>query len=160
MPEFLKTLPEAAQSTTAVAFILKLCVSTILGAVIAFHVTALDKIRKKPKRMTIAKAQILICIAGTVMILVIGNSVARAFGLFGLGSFIRFRTSVKSAMDTAIIFILIAIGMAVGVGMYVPAVLVVGFLYVILIVLDKIRTVESENAAPAGPDNAPSEGVR
>ena len=53
-----------------------------------------------------------------VIIIVIGNNLARAFGLVGAMSIIRFRTAVKDTQDIVFIFFSLAVGLAAGVGMY------------------------------------------
>jgi uncharacterized membrane protein YhiD involved in acid resistance len=58
---------------------------------------------------------ILPMITGIVM-MVIGNNLARAFGLVGAMSIIRFRTAVKDVRDTAFVFYALAAGMATGTG--------------------------------------------
>jgi len=60
-------------------------------------------------------------IIGFVM-MVIGNSLARAFALVGALSIIRFRTVVKDTKDTAYIFMALAVGMGAGTGNYFIAV--------------------------------------
>ena len=52
-----------------------------------------------------------------VVIMVIGNNLARAFGLVGAMSIIRFRTAVKDVRDIVFIFFSLAVGMAAGVGL-------------------------------------------
>lgn len=49
-----------------------------------------------------------------LLMLVVGNSVARAFGLFGALSLIRFRTPVKDSRDTVYLFFSVAVGIAAG----------------------------------------------
>ena len=51
-----------------------------------------------------------------IVIMVIGNNLARAFGLVGALSIIRFRTAIKDTVDIVYIFLALAIGMAGGVG--------------------------------------------
>ena len=51
-----------------------------------------------------------------VVIMVIGNNLARAFGLVGAMSIIRFRTAVKDVQDIVFIFFSLTIGMAAGIG--------------------------------------------
>lgn len=58
-----------------------------------------------------------------LVMMVIGNSIARAFSLVGALSIIRFRTPVKDTRDTAFVFFSLAIGMATGTGAYTIAVL-------------------------------------
>ena len=53
-----------------------------------------------------------------IVIMVIGNNLARAFGLVGAMSIIRFRTAVKDAQDLVFIFFSLAVGLASGVGLY------------------------------------------
>ncbi len=125
--------------------VFKLIFAAGLSSLIAFHFVYIKDIMRSQKLLKIAKAEILICVAGTILIIVIGDSVARAFGLFGLGSFIRFRTEIKDAMDTAIIFVLIGIGMAVGIGLYLQALTVWAFLYIMILILGAVKT---ENGNP------------
>jgi uncharacterized membrane protein YhiD involved in acid resistance len=54
----------------------------------------------------------------SIVIIVIGNNLARAFGLVGAMSIIRFRTAVKETMDIVYIFFSLVIGMAAGVGLH------------------------------------------
>jgi uncharacterized membrane protein YhiD involved in acid resistance len=63
-----------------------------------------------------------------VVIMVIGNNLARAFGLVGAMSIIRFRTAVKDAQDIVFIFFSLAIGMAAGVGLVKVAILSTAFI--------------------------------
>lgn len=59
-----------------------------------------------------ARAQILIAIAGAPMVVIVGDSMARAFGLVGTGSFIRFRAAIKNPRDIAFLFLSTGSGMA------------------------------------------------
>jgi len=56
-------------------------------------------------------------IIGFVM-MIIGNSLAKAFALVGALSIIRFRTVVKDTKDTAYVFMALAVGMGAGTGNY------------------------------------------
>jgi hypothetical protein len=53
-----------------------------------------------------------------MVIMIIGNNLARAFALVGALSIIRFRTVVKDTKDTAFIFWSLASGLATGTGSY------------------------------------------
>lgn len=82
---------------------------------------------------------VLMSIIVAIVMMVIGNSLARAFGLLGAFSIIRFRTVVKETKDTGYIFFALSIGMAVGTGNYLIA--VAGTILVLLIIwiLDKVN---------------------
>lgn len=78
--------------------------------------------------MTLVVAGVII----TGIIMVIGNSVALAFGAFGAFSIIRFRTAVKDTKDVIYLYLVLSLGMAVGTGNYHIA---LGLLVVVLGVL-------------------------
>jgi hypothetical protein len=68
-------------------------------------------------------AMILLGVTVSVIMLVIGSNIARAFTLVGALSIIRFRNPIKDSRDVAFLFVAMAIGMAVGTGFYVTAVM-------------------------------------
>ncbi|MFK7848350.1 MAG: DUF4956 domain-containing protein [Rhodothermales bacterium] len=67
---------------------------------------------------TFVRSMIYLTMIAAVIIIVIGNNLARAFGLVGAMSIIRFRTAVKDTQDIVFIFFSLAVGLAAGVGMY------------------------------------------
>ncbi|MFH0733521.1 MAG: DUF4956 domain-containing protein [bacterium] len=73
----------------------------------------------------------------TLVIMVIGNNLARAFGLVGAMSIIRFRTAIKDTLDIVYIFFGLAVGMAVGVGYHKLAVVGSLMIGIILFVFSK-----------------------
>ncbi len=66
---------------------------------------------------------VLLAMITAMVILVIGNNLARAFGLVGAMSIIRFRTAVKDTLDIVYIFFALVVGMAAGAGYHKIAVL-------------------------------------
>ncbi len=79
----------------------------------------------------------------TIVIMVIGNNLARAFGLVGAMSIIRFRTAVKETLDIIFIFFALAIGMAAGVGLASVAFTGTIFIGVVLLLLTKTNIITS-----------------
>ena len=71
--------------------------------------------------VTYVNSLVLLALVTSVVMLVIGNNLARAFGLVGAMSIIRFRTAVRDVQDIVFIFFSLAIGMASGVGLHVIA---------------------------------------
>ena len=90
----------------------------IASAVIGMLVTIVHRQYRHERSANPAldQAQVLLCISGALMMIIIGNSVARAFGIAGAASIIRFRTPVEDARDITILFILMGLGMAAGLG--------------------------------------------
>lgn len=114
-----------------------------LGLVFCFLPGRYNRLKKTKKGRETLKAQVLVCMAGALLVVVIGDgegASARAFGLLGLGSFIRFRTSLKSPADTSVFFLLIGIGMACGVER--PAAALIGTLALMILLWGLERWVE------------------
>lgn len=78
-------------------------------------------------------SMIILTMITSIVIMVIGNNLARAFGLVGAMSIIRFRTAVKDTQDIVFIFFGLAIGMASGVGYHKMAIF--GSLFIGLMIL-------------------------
>ena len=79
---------------------------------------------------------VLLTLITSIVILVIGNNLARAFGLVGAMSIIRFRTAVRDVQDIVFIFFALCIGMAAGVGLHVIALvgtIIISFVAVVLV---------------------------
>ena len=92
----------------------------------------------KPISRSLAQAQILLCVAGALMMIIIGNSLARALGIAGGATIIRFRTPVEDPKDSTVLFILLGLGMACGLGELGVAGLGAAFLCLCLVLLDWI----------------------
>ncbi|MCK4716381.1 MAG: DUF4956 domain-containing protein, partial [Candidatus Marinimicrobia bacterium] len=71
--------------------------------------------------VTYLNSLIVLSMITSIVIMVIGNNLARAFGLVGAMSIIRFRTAIKDTQDIVFIFFSLAVGMASGVGMHLIA---------------------------------------
>jgi hypothetical protein len=107
---------------------------------------------RKTPRPEMVQAQILLCVAAAIITVVIGNSVAKAFGLVGLGSFVRFRSGLKDPRDAAVLFLVIGLGMACGHGTLGVAAAGAGFAALLLAALDLFNV-------PDVPPKADAEGV-
>jgi uncharacterized membrane protein YhiD involved in acid resistance len=78
---------------------------------------------------------VMLTMITAIVIMVIGNNLARAFGMVGAMSIIRFRTAVKDASDIMFIFFALSIGLAAGVKLYAIAFLgtfMVGTVYLLV----------------------------
>ncbi|HBB03178.1 MAG: hypothetical protein US89_C0008G0010 [Candidatus Peregrinibacteria bacterium GW2011_GWF2_38_29] len=78
---------------------------------------------------------ILMTVVTALIITLIQDSIARAIGIFGAFSIIRFRTAVKDVRDIAFIFFALATGLAVGVKSFasgvVGVIIVCGLVFVL-----------------------------
>jgi anti-anti-sigma factor len=110
----------------------------VAAALIGILVTAVHQpnARDRTNSRSMAQAQMLLCVSGALMMIIIGNSLARAFGIAGAASIIRFRTPVDDPKDVTILFLLMGLGMSAGLGAFAVAGLGTAFLCLTLVVLD------------------------
>lgn len=114
---------------TVYTVLTNLAVSLACGIVIAL---VYRYIYKGPSYMaTYVNSLVLLSLITTLVIMVIGNNLARAFGLVGAMSIIRFRTAVRDVQDIVYIFFALAVGMASGVGLH--AIAIAGTLLICLV---------------------------
>jgi anti-anti-sigma factor len=116
--------------------LLKLVVASMIGLL----VTAIHQPVARDRGRTMEQAQTLLCVSGAMMMIIIGNNLARAFGIAGAASIIRFRTPVDDPKDVTILFLLMGLGMSSGLGQFAVAGLGTAFLCVALLILDRMSS--------------------
>jgi anti-anti-sigma factor len=114
----------------------KLVAAALIGAL----VTAIHRPVSRDRPRSLEQAQTLLCVSGAMMMIIIGNSLARAFGIAGAAGIVRFRTPVDDPKDVTILFLLMGLGMATGLGAFAVAGLGTAFLCLSLLVLDRVAT--------------------
>ena len=77
----------------------------------------------------------LMSVTTSVVMLVIGSNIARAFSLVGALSIIRFRTAVKDARDTGYLFAAMVVGMGCGTQFYLASISLTVFVSALMLVL-------------------------
>ena len=71
----------------------------------------------------------------SVVMMIIGSNIARAFSLVGALSIIRFRTAVKDPRDTGYLFAVMVAGMGCGTGFYIASISLTFFVSVLMVLL-------------------------
>jgi len=114
---------------------LKLLAAFLIGLL----VTSVYRVgsREKVAGLSMEQAQVLLCVAGALMMIIIGDSLARAFGIAGGASIVRFRTPVEDPKDTIVLFLMLGLGMSCGVGAFALAGLGTAFVCGVLIWLKR-----------------------
>ena len=112
-----------------------LVVSLICGFIISFVYRW--TYRGSSYSPSFVRSMIFLAMITAIIMLVIGNNLARAFGLVGAMSIIRFRTAVKDPQDIVFIFFALAVGLAAGVGMYMIALVGTVFIGAIIAITSK-----------------------
>ena len=70
------------------------------------------------RKVVVVQTQIMLAIVGAVIMLVVGNSLSRAFGIVGAAGLIRYRSNIADPKDAVVMLSSLAAGLAVGVGLY------------------------------------------
>jgi len=94
----------------------RLAVAAVLGAAVA-AVYYLTQRRVRTETSQFVATLVLLTVLLAMVTVVIGNNVARAFGLVGALSIVRFRTVVDDTRDTAFVIYAVVTGMAIGAGL-------------------------------------------
>jgi anti-anti-sigma factor len=139
-PSFAQSVSSTGESPSPLLHpfqqVFKLAAAALIGIVVTF--VHRPYVPDTPTDRSMRQAQILLCVAGAMVMVIIGNSVARAFGIAGAASIIRFRTPVDDPKDVVILFLLMGLGMAAGVGAFAVAGLGTAFLCAFLMLLDRV----------------------
>ena len=106
--------PVAEESSLREAMV-SLPIAAVLGAALAFR----PRRRGTPPRSpAVIQTQIILALVGALVMLVVGASLARAFGIVGAASLVRYRAKIEDPKDAGVMLSCLAIGLASGVGIY------------------------------------------
>ena len=105
--------------------LIRLPLAAILGAALALR----PRRRGTPPRTpAVLQTQIILAIVGAVIMLVVGASLARAFGIVGAANLIRYRSKIDDPKDAVVMLCTLAVGLASGVGLYALGVVSTAFI--------------------------------
>jgi hypothetical protein len=107
-----------------------------LGAALAFRPRRKDA---PPRTPSVVQTQILLAAIGAVVMLIVGSSLARAFGIVGVASLVRYRAKVDDPKDAGVMLCCLGTGLAAGVGLYALAMFTTVFLILLLSVLEWLQ---------------------
>jgi hypothetical protein len=110
--------------------------ATLLGTVLALR----PRRRGTPKRSSqVVQTQIILSIIGALVMIVVGTSLARAFGVVGAAGLVRYRAKIDDPKDAGVMLTTLAIGLACGVGVYGLAVFATAFLMTVLWIIESFE---------------------
>ena len=92
-----------------------------------------------PRRAAVVQTQIILAVVGSVIMLVVGESMARAFGIVGVAGLIRYRSKIDDPKDAVVMLAALAVGLAAGTGLYALSVFATVFLVVALWVIESFE---------------------
>ena len=92
-----------------------------------------------PRTAPVVQTQIILAVVGAVIMLVVGASLARAFGIVGAANLIRYRSKIEDPKDAVVMLCALAVGLASGVGLYALGVFSTIFLVVALWIIESFE---------------------
>jgi hypothetical protein len=92
-----------------------------------------------PRSAHVIQAQILLAIVGAVIIVVVAESLARAFAIVGAAGLVRYRARIDDPKDAGVMLVALAVGLTVGSGMPGFAVLATVFVITVLWLLESLE---------------------
>jgi len=115
----------------------RLPIAALLGTALALR----PRRAGSPRRdAAVIETQIVLAIVGALIMLVVGASLARAFGIAGAANLIRYRAKIEDPKDAVVMLSALSVGLASGVGLFGIAAVGTGFLVLTLLIIEGFET--------------------
>ena len=115
---------------------IRLPLAAVLGTALALR----PKRRGTPPRTpAVIQTQIVLAVVGATIMLVVGASLARAFGIVGAANLVRYRSKIEDPKDAAVMLCALAVGLASGVGLYALTIFSTAFMVAALWVIESFE---------------------
>jgi uncharacterized membrane protein YhiD involved in acid resistance len=116
--------------------LIALPLATAMGALLAFR----PRRRGTPPRSApVIQTQIILAVVGAVVMLIVGASLARAFGIVGAANLIRYRAKIDDPKDAVVMLATLSLGLACGVELYGLAAFAALFILAVLWVVESFE---------------------
>ena len=139
-PPTARVVEEAERGVVAARVLLRFLLAAFLAMLLAFRWRrGVSITRRNPY---VAQTQILLAVVAAAMMMIVGDSAARAFGIFAAASLVRFRTNIRDPKETTVLLLCLAVGLACGVGRLDMAVILTIFVLLALFVLEAFEAAQ------------------
>jgi len=128
---------------TLINILIVLITATILGGVLSFVFVFTHK--KTVYDHAFSVTLLLMPLVISIIIMLVSNNLARAFSLAGVFTLVRFRTAIADSRDITYILSSVGIGLASALGYINYAMLITGFIAVILLLLHTFNLDKDKN---------------
>ena len=150
-----------------VAASVRLPLAAVLGAALALR----PRRRGTPPRQpAVVQTQIVLGVVGSLIMLVVGASLARAFGIVGAANLIRYRSKIEDPKDAVVMLCTLSVGLSAGVGLYGLAIIGTLFIGLALWIIESFEPqtrafeirhqARGQDAGPAAADRAGAAAVQ
>ena len=95
-----------------------------------------------PRPSHVIQTQVLLAMVGAIIILVVADSLARAFAIVGAAGLVRYRAKIDDPKDAGVLLISLAIGLIMGTGLVLLAIFATLFVMGVLWLLESLEPVD------------------
>jgi hypothetical protein len=134
---FLDAAAIAPVVSTLGHYLLTLAVAAALGAALGIIRPVRSEI--VPRSAHVIQAQILLSIVGAIIIVVVAESLARAFAIVGAAGLVRYRAKIDDPKDAGVMLVALAVGLTTGSGLFGFAILASAFVIGLLWLLESLE---------------------
>src|SRR5262245_65346283 len=128
-----ETPPRETQLAELRHAVLRLPVAALLAAALAVRPRRRGT---PPRKAPVIQTQIILAVVGAIGMLVVGSSLARAFGIVGAAGLVRYRAKIEDPKDAGVMLATLAIGLSCGVGLWILAAFGTTFFLLLLWVVE------------------------
>jgi len=131
---------DAPDKETQVEQLLRALVRLPMAADLASILAMRPRRRGTPERQpAVIQTQIILAVVGSVVVLAVGSSLARAFGIVGAAGLVRYRAKIADPKDAGVMLSTLAVGLASGVGLWMLAVFATVFVLAMLWIIESFE---------------------
>src|SRR5436190_8619829 len=114
--------------------------AALLGAAMGF----IRPVRRGlvPRSSHVIQTQVLLAIVGAIIIMVVAESLARAFAIVGAAGLVRYRAKIEDPKDAGVLLVALAIGLMTGTGLLGLAAFATIFVIAVLWLLESLEPVD------------------
>ena len=135
---FLQGVSAATITKAAVYILLSLLVGLLLFFL--YRKTYTGVVYSHSFAVSLAAMTVLTC----TIIVTIQSNVVLSLGMVGALSIVRYRTAIKEPMDLMYLFLAVAVGIAIGAGMFYIALMVLAIMSLLLFILLRVRRIRED----------------
>jgi Domain of unknown function (DUF4956) len=108
-----RELPESERQSLIDA-VVRLPLAAALGAALAMRPR---RAGTPARKLVVVQTQVVLAVIGALVMVVVGASLARAFGVVGIAGLIRYRAKIDDPKDASVMLAALGVGLGAGVGL-------------------------------------------
>src|SRR5882672_11226833 len=112
-----------------------------LAALLSGALGVIRPIRRSlvPRSSHVIQAQVLLAVVGAVVMIIVAESLARAFAIAGAAGLVRYRAQIDDPKEAGVLLVSLAIGLAAGTGLFAVAAALCLFVILLLWILESLE---------------------